>query len=84
MALMGAPYVQCPHGIRLHTSVHDPTRDALAAVLSAALGPTRVLSESTGPGGHRAMHQWPDFTRCGILNLDVTDFTAISIQCRGI
>jgi hypothetical protein len=26
----------------------------------------------------------PDFTQCGILNLDVTDFTAISIECRGI
>jgi hypothetical protein len=41
--------VQCPHGIRLHTTVHDPTRDTLAGILTAALGPSRVqVSEWTG------------------------------------
>ena len=47
-----------PHGIRLHSAVHDPTRDALASVLEAALGASRVISESQGLRGHAAMRQW--------------------------
>ena len=54
----GRHFVQCPHGIRLHSAVHNPTRDALASVLAAALGDSRVISESQGPRGHEAMRLW--------------------------
>ena len=52
----GRHFVQCPHGIRLHTTVHDPTRDTLAGILTAALGPSRVVSEWTG--SLRQMREW--------------------------
>ena len=54
----GRHYVPCPHGIRLHTTVHDHVRDALVAVLTAALGERRVIAERTGAGGHTAMQRW--------------------------
>ena len=51
-------FVSCPHGIRLHTSCHDPAVQALIPFLDATLGASRVTAERGGQGGQRAVDQW--------------------------
>jgi hypothetical protein len=50
--------VHCPHGLRLHTTSHDPAVQALVPFLDAILGASRVTAERGGHGGQRAMDQW--------------------------
>lgn len=87
----GRHFVQCPHGIRLHTTVHDPTRDALAELLGAALGPSRVVSEWSG--SHTSMRAWmsthggglekqPDIVLIGLDG--VHSFTLIDLKVTDV
>ena len=56
--MKGPHFVSCPHGIRLHTSCHDPAVQALIPFLDATLGASRVTAERGGQGGQRAVDQW--------------------------
>ena len=52
----GRHFVSCPHGLRLHTSVHDPVVHELIDLLDHVLGPSRVIGERDGD--RRALEQW--------------------------
>jgi len=54
----GRHFVQCPHGIRRPATCHDEVRDALVAILDAALPQAMVVAERPGIGGHRAIDEW--------------------------
>ena len=51
-------FVPCPHGMRLHSTCHDPAVQALVPFLDAILGASRVTAERGGQGGQRAVDQW--------------------------
>ena len=51
-------FVACPHGLKLHSTAHDPTVQALVPFLDAILGSSRVTAERGGLGGQRAVDQW--------------------------
>ena len=46
--LTGRHFVSCPHGLRLHTSVHDPVRDELTDLCEHIIGSDRVIRERGG------------------------------------
>ena len=46
------------HGVRLHTTCHDPAVQALIPFLDAILGAHRVIGERGRLGGHRGLDQW--------------------------
>ena len=56
VALDGRHLVTCPHGLRLHTLCHNPTRDTLVSILDHAFGTDRVIAER--PGSMAAILQW--------------------------
>ena len=56
IGLDGRHFVHCPHGLRLHTSVHDPVVHELIDLLDHVLGPARVLGERAGD--RSALDQW--------------------------
>ncbi len=60
----GRHFVRCPHGLRLHTSVHDPVRDALVRLLDHALGRARVIAER--PADQRAIREWMEHHGVGL------------------
>jgi hypothetical protein len=51
-------FVQCQHGLRLHSTSHDPAVQSLVPFLDAILGASRVTAERGGQGGQRAIDQW--------------------------
>ena len=51
-------FVRCPHGMRLHSTCHDPAVQAFIPFLDATLGASRVTAERGGHGGQRAVDQW--------------------------
>ena len=51
-------FVPCPHGMRLHSTCHDPAVQAFVPFLDAILGASRVTAERGGQGGQRAVDQW--------------------------
>lgn len=51
-------FVNCMHGVRLHTTCHDPVVQALVPFLDAVHGAHRVIAERGGLGGHRSLDQW--------------------------
>ncbi len=53
----GRHYITCPHGLRLHTEVHDPVVETLGALCEHAVGTGRVLFERSGRGGQRELRQ---------------------------
>ena len=59
-------FVACPHGLRLHSTAHDPTVQTLDPFLDAILGASRVTAERGGLGGQRAVDQWMQGTGAGV------------------
>ena len=86
----GRHFVQCPHGIRRPATCHDEVRDALVAILDAALPQGMVLAERPGHGGHGGIDRWwdehgdgrllhrPDIVLCGLDG--PTTFTLIDVK----
>ena len=60
IALDGRHLVTCPHGLRLHTLCHNPTRDTLVSILDHAFGSDRVIAER--PGSMKAITDWMSTT----------------------
>ena len=59
-------FVACPHGLKLHSTAHDPTVQALVPFLDAILGSSRVTAERGGLGGQRAVDQWMQGAGAGV------------------
>ena len=46
-------FANCPHGVRLSGTCHDPVVQVLAPIFDAAIGASNVYAERGGPGGGR-------------------------------
>ena len=72
-------FVQCPHGARCPSTVHDPLVRALTAVLDAVFGPARVLAErASGRGPIDAFMAGP-----GASLLHRPDIVVLGMHGRG-
>jgi hypothetical protein len=79
----------CMHGIRLHTTCHDPAVQALVHFLDAIHGSHRVIAERGGLGGHRGLNQWMQGPGAGLRHIPdivlenydgVRSFTLIDVK----
>ena len=59
-------FVACPHGLKLHSTAHDPTVQALVPFLDAIFGSSRVTAERGGLRGQRAVDQWMQGAGAGV------------------
>ena len=82
-------FVHCMHGIRLHTTCHDPAVQALVHFLDAIHGSHRVIAERGGLGGHRGLNQWMQGPGAGLRHIPdivlenydgVRSFTLIDVK----
>ena len=62
-------FVQCMHGVRLHTVCHDPAVQALIPFLDAIHGAHRVIAERGGHGGHTSLHAWMQGPGAGLRHI---------------
>ena len=62
-------FVHCMHGVRLHTTCHDPAVQALVPFLDAIHGAHRVIAERGGLGGHRGLDQWMQGPGAGLAKV---------------
>lgn len=51
-------FVNCPYGVRLNGTCHDPAKWALVAICDAIVGTSRVIAERHGPHGQGALSQF--------------------------
>ena len=57
------------HGVRLHTTCHDPAVKALVPFLDAIHGSHRVMGERGGLGGHRGLDQFMQGPGAGLRHI---------------
>jgi hypothetical protein len=74
--------VHCMHGIRLHTTCHDPAVQALVHFLDAIHGSHRVIAERGGLGGHRGLDQWMQGPGAGLRH--IPDIVRTMMVCAAL